>query len=68
MPHDLKSSQIIIIISGFEYTTVLNMPRYGYNNVIIIVTNVIILEFLSAVFVYLDTPQVTTSSLTRVRT
>ena len=28
------------------------MPRYSYNNIIIIVTNVFILEFLSAQFVH----------------
>ena len=31
---------------------VLIMPRYSYNNIIIIVTNVIILEFFSARFVH----------------
>ena len=29
------------------------MPRYSYNNVIIVVTNVVILELLSARFVHL---------------
>ena len=28
------------------------MPQYGYNNIIIVVTNVIILEFLSARFAH----------------
>ena len=32
----------------------LNMPQYCYNNIIIIVTNVIILEFLPARFVCPD--------------
>ena len=34
------------------YVRVLNMLQYGYYNTIIIVTNVIILEFLSARFVH----------------
>ena len=38
-------------ISGIKYARVLNMPLYSYYN-IIIVTNVIILESLSARFVY----------------
>ena len=36
------------------------MLRYSYKNIIITVTNVIILEFFSARFVRPDTPQVTT--------
>ena len=28
------------------------MPQYSYNNIIIVVANVIILEFLSALFVH----------------
>ena len=36
--------------SGIKYTSVLNMPQYSCNN-IIVATNVIILEFLSARFV-----------------
>ena len=39
-------------ISFSDCAIVLIMPRYGYNNIIIIVTNVIILEFLSAWFVH----------------
>ena len=35
-----------------DYVRVFNMPLYSYNNIIIIVTNVIILEFLSAQFVH----------------
>ena len=48
---------ILDIWKGFEYASdikcarVLNMPRYSYNNIIIDITNVIILEFLSAWFV-----------------
>ena len=37
--------------SGIRYASVLNMLRYSYNN-IIIVTNVIIIEFLSTRFVH----------------
>ena len=38
-----------------EYTlTTLNMLQYSYNNIINIVTNVIILEFLCTRFVYRD--------------
>ena len=33
------------------------MPQYSFNNIIIIVTNVIILEFLSARFVRPGAPQ-----------
>ena len=36
------------------YVRVLNIPRYSHNNIIIIATNVIILEFLSARFVHTD--------------
>ena len=48
---------ILYILQGFEYTLhikharVLNMPWYSYNN---IVTNVILLEFLSAQCVYIQ--------------
>ena len=35
-----------------DYATVLNVPRYSYNNIIIITTNVIILELMSARFVH----------------
>ena len=34
------------------YVRAINMPQYGYYNTIIIVMNVIILEFLSARFVH----------------
>ena len=39
-------------INCSDYVKVLHMPRYSYNNIIIIVTNVILLEFLSASFVH----------------
>ena len=35
-----------------DYARVLNMHQYGYDNIIIIVTNAIILEFLFARFVH----------------
>ena len=48
---------------GSEY-----LPRYSYNDIIIIITNVIILEFLSARFVHPGAPELTILSLlTRVR-
>ena len=49
----------LIYLTGFKYASdikyarVLNMLQYSYNNIIIIVTNVIILEFLSARFVHI---------------
>ena len=58
---------IVDIWKGFEYTPdikcarALNMPRYSYNK-IIIVTNVIILEFLAAWFVHPGAPQLTNLS------
>ena len=36
------------------------MPQYSYRNIIIIVTNVIILEFLSVRFKHPGTPQLNT--------
>ena len=42
---------------GIKYASGLSIPQYSYNN--IIVTNVIILEFLSARFVHLDALQLT---------
>ena len=45
------------------------MPRYSYNNIIIAVTNVIILEFLSARVAHFGVPQLAILFfLTRVRT
>ena len=41
--------------SSIKYARVLNMPQYSYNNIIIIVNNVIILEFLSAWLVLIIT-------------
>ena len=34
-------------VAGIKYTRVLNMSRYSYNNILIIVTNVMALEFFS---------------------
>ena len=45
----------------------LNMPQYSYNTVIIIVTNIIILEFLSARFVHPGAPYLPNSFLIKVR-
>ena len=45
---------------GSQYARILHMPQYSYNNIIIIVTNVIILEFLSARFVHPGTLQLNT--------
>ena len=41
-----------------DYANFLSIPQYSYNN-IIIVTNFIILEFLSSQFVYPGTEQLT---------
>ena len=38
-------------INCYEYAKVLNMPRYSYNNIMVIVT-IILLEFLSAQFIH----------------
>ena len=57
MPHHLKYLTIFEYTSGIKYVSVLNMPRYSYNNIIIIVTNAIISEFLPAQFVYLGATQ-----------
>ena len=40
-----------------DYTRILNMLRYSYDNIIIIVTNVIILGFLSELWKYLKAHQ-----------
>ena len=52
----LDSWQGFEYASTIKYSRVLNMLRYIYNN-IITVTNVIILEFLSARFVHPGSPQ-----------
>ena len=39
-------------LNCFDYAKVVNMPQYSYNNIIIIATNLIILEFLSTRFVH----------------
>ena len=44
-------------VSGIKRAIVLNMLRYSYNNIIVIVTNVATLEFLSAWFVHLGALQ-----------
>ena len=55
-------------VSGIKYAKVLNMLQYSYNNIIIIVT-VIILEFLSARFVHPGAGQLTNLFfLTAIRT
>ena len=43
-------------VAGIKYARVQNKPGYIYNNTFIIVTNVIMLEFLSARFVYPSAP------------
>ena len=50
------------------YAMVLNMRQYSYNNIIIIVTNVIILEFLAASFVHSGALLPSYLFLTRVST
>ena len=52
----LGISQGFEYVSGIKYAWVVNMARYSYNN-IIVVTNVILLEFLSARFVHRGAPQ-----------
>ena len=47
--------------SGIKYVRVLNMLRYSYDNIIVIVTNVVILEFFSAPFVHPGILQLTIS-------
>ena len=46
-------------VSGIKRARVLNMLRYSYNNIIVIVTNVATLEFLSARFVHLSALELT---------
>ena len=55
-------------INCCDYVMVLNMPWYSYINIIIIVTNVVILEFLSAGFVHPGALLPFCLFLTRVRT
>ena len=45
--------------SGIKYSRFLNMPSYSYNNIIFIITNAIILEFLTAQFVHPGALQLT---------
>ena len=62
MPHHLDIWQSFEYASGIKCARVLNMTRYSYNNIIIIVINVTILEFLSDRFVSPGFPQLTISS------
>ena len=55
-------------MSGHEYTKVPNVPRYKYDNTIIIVANVIILEFLFSRFVHPGAPLQFYLFLSQVRT
>ena len=52
--------------SGIKSARVLNMLLYSYNNIIIVI-NVVILEFLSAQFIYLGAPQLTILSFLNKR-
>ena len=54
--------------SGIKYVRVPNKLGYSYNNIIIIVTNIIMLEFLSAQFVSLGAPQITILSFFNPKT
>ena len=54
-------------INCSDYARVLNRPRYSYNNVIIIVTNFITLEYLYARFTHLGALQPFYILLTRAR-
>ena len=45
--------------SGIKYARVPNILEYSYNSIIIVVTNVIILEFLSTWFLHPAAPQLT---------
>ena len=65
----LESWQGFEDASGIKYVRLLHMGQYWFYNIIIIVTNIIILEFLYAQFVQPDAPQLTILSfLIRVRT
>ena len=59
MPKFSISLIILDIWQGFEYASDINMPRYSYNNIIIIVTKI---EFLSARFVHPGALQLSISS------
>ena len=50
--------QALKYVSGIKYARVLDMLRYSCNNVIV-VTNVIVLEFLPDRFVHPGAPQLT---------
>ena len=49
-------------INCSDYASVFNMLRYSYNNIIITVTNVTILELLSAQFVHPGNLEITKAS------
>ena len=51
---------------GIKSARVLNIPGYSYNNIIISVTNVIILEFFFARFVHLGAWHLLYLILTRI--
>ena len=59
MPLHLRSLTGFWVASDLEYTRVLNMLQYSYNNMIIIITNVIILDFLFYRFVHPGARQLT---------
>ena len=44
-------------VSGIKHGMVLNMPRFSYNKVIIILTSIIVFEFLTTRFVHPGTSQ-----------
>ena len=48
----LNVSECLNKLFFFDYASILNMQRYSYNNIIITVTNVFIIEFLFARFVH----------------
>ena len=59
MPLHHRSLTGFCVASEIEYTRVLNMLQYSYNNMIIIITNVIILDFLFYRFVHPGARQLT---------
>ena len=67
MPHHLRYLTGFEYASGIKYARVLNMLRYSYN-IIVVVTNIIILEFWSARFAHPGAPQPFYLFLLRVRT
>ena len=55
-------------INCSDHASVLNMPRYSYNNIIIIVSNAIIVESLTGQYVHLGALLPFYLFLTRVKT